>query len=66
MTVARRMYAWRLGEVLPHRDIAVLRGIEGARMKEAYRLAAERAGIRWASRRYDRNDPGAAGLRTRR
>ena len=27
MSVARRMYAWRLGEVLPHRDIAVLRGI---------------------------------------
>ncbi|HET7882740.1 MAG TPA: CRISPR-associated endonuclease Cas1, partial [Acetobacteraceae bacterium] len=25
MAVARRMYAWRLGEVLPHRDIAVLR-----------------------------------------
>lgn len=33
MAVARRMYAWRLGEVLPHRDIAVLRGIEGSRVK---------------------------------
>jgi CRISPR-associated protein Cas1 len=62
MAVARRMYAWRLGEVLPHRDIAVLRGIEGARMKEAYRLAAERAGVRWSGRRYDRADPGAADL----
>ena len=29
MVVARRMYAWRLGEVLPHRDIAVLRGDRG-------------------------------------
>lgn len=60
--VARRMYAWRLGEVLPHRDITVLRGIEGARMKETYRLAAQQAGIRWQGRRYDRADPGAADL----
>jgi CRISP-associated protein Cas1 len=32
IAIARRMYAWRLGEVLPHRDIAVLRGIEGAQV----------------------------------
>lgn len=62
MTIARRMYAWRLGEVLPHRDIAVLRGIEGARVKEMYRLTAERIGIRWNGRRYDRQDPLAADL----
>lgn len=60
--VARRMYALRLGEVLPHKDIAVLRGIEGARMKEAYRIAADRAGIRWHGRRYDRASPSAADL----
>lgn len=60
--VARRMYAWRLGELLPHRDIAVLRGIEGARMKETYRLSAQRAGIRWDGRRYDRANPNAADL----
>lgn len=62
MMVARRMYAWRLGEVLPHRDITVLRGIEGARVKEVYRLTAERIGIRWNGRRYDRSDPLAADL----
>ena len=62
MAVARRMYAWRLGEVLPHRDIAVLRGIEGARVKEIYRLTAERIGIRWNGRHYDRADPLAADL----
>ena len=62
MAVARRMYALRLGEVLPHRDIAVLRGIEGARMKETYRISAERAGIRWNGRRYDRGNPTAADL----
>jgi CRISPR-associated protein Cas1 len=49
MIVARRMYAWRLGEVLPHRDITVLRGIEGARVKEIYRLTAERIGELWMS-----------------
>jgi CRISP-associated protein Cas1 len=62
MLVARRMYAVRLGEVLPHRDIAVLRGIEGARMKETYRLTAERIGVAWQGRRYDRANPGAADL----
>ena len=62
MMVARRMYAWRLGEVLPHRDITVLRGIEGSRVKEIYRLTAERIGIRWNGRRYDRSDPLAADL----
>lgn len=60
MAVARRMYAWRLGEVLLHRDIAVLRGIEGARVKEIYRLTAERFGIRWNGRHYDRQNPNAA------
>jgi CRISPR-associated protein Cas1 len=62
MMVARRMYAWRLGEVLPHRDITVLRGIEGARVKEIYRLTAERIGIRWTGRRYDRSNPLSADL----
>ncbi|MDE0457781.1 MAG: type I-E CRISPR-associated endonuclease Cas1e [Chromatiales bacterium] len=60
--VARRMYAWRLGEVLPQRDIAALRGIEGARMKESYRLVANRFGVQWHGRRYDRANPTAADL----
>jgi CRISPR-associated protein Cas1 len=57
LRVARRMYAWRFGEVLPDEDIAVLRGIEGARMRETYRLLAERYGVKWSGRRYDRNKP---------
>ena len=60
--IARRMYAWRLGRVLPHRDIAVLRGIEGARMKESYRLIAEKIGIQWRGRRYDRARPSAGDI----
>lgn len=59
LSIARRMYAWRLGEVLPHDDIAVLRGIEGARMKETYRLTAQRFSVPWHGRRYDRSNPGA-------
>jgi CRISPR-associated protein Cas1 len=62
LSIARRMYAWRLGEVLPHHDIAVLRGIEGARMKETYKLTAARFGVTWSGRRYDRANPNAADL----
>ena len=62
LDIARRMYAWRLGEVLPHRDINVLRGIEGARMKQSYRLIAQQIGIDWRRRRYDRANPHAADL----
>ena len=62
LDIARRMYAWRLGKVLPHRSIEVLRGTEGARMKETYRLLAERFGVEWRRRRYDRSRPSAADL----
>ena len=62
LDVARRMFAWRLGKVLPHRSIEVLRGIEGARMKESYRLLAQRYGVTWRKRRYDRARPHAADL----
>ncbi|RDW11759.1 type I-E CRISPR-associated endonuclease Cas1e [Paracoccus thiocyanatus] len=62
LMTARRMYALRLGEVLPHRDLNVLRGIEGARMKETYALWAQRIGIEWQGRRYDRQKPLAADL----
>ncbi len=62
LNIARRMYAWRLGTVLPHRDIAVLRGIEGARMKETYRLVASQIGIKWNGRRYDRSRPSSGDL----
>ncbi len=55
--IARRMYAWRLGEVLPDSEIAVLRGIEGARMKEMYAKLAQQFGISWSGRRYDRQNP---------
>lgn len=57
LRVARRMYAWRFGEVLPDEDLNVLRGIEGARMRETYRRLAEQYGVPWGGRKYDRSRP---------
>ena len=57
LLIARRMYLWRLGEVLPHKSIEALRGIEGARMKESYRQIANKIGIEWQGRNYDRENP---------
>lgn len=57
LRVARRMYAIRFGEVLPHRDINVLRGMEGGRLRETYRLLAQKYGLDWKGRRYDRAHP---------
>jgi CRISPR-associated protein Cas1 len=62
VSVARQMYALRLGEVLPHRDLDTLRGIEGSRVKATYQLMAQRYGIEWKGRRYDRNNPNAADI----
>lgn len=62
ISVARRMYALRLGELLPHRDLDTLRGIEGARVKTVYRLMAEKYGVEWHGRHYDRGDPESTDL----
>ena len=60
--IARRMYAWRLGEVFPRSEIAVLRGMEGARVKETYKSLAQQYGVTWRGRRYDRKDPEGADI----
>jgi len=57
LAIVRRMYAWRLGEILPEASIEVLRGIEATRVKESYRLTAQRFGLSWKGRRYDRQSP---------
>lgn len=62
VSVARRLYAWRLGEVFPNAEIAVLRGMEGARMKETYKLLAQQFGVTWRGRLYDRANPEATDL----
>ncbi|OSM00325.1 type I-E CRISPR-associated endonuclease Cas1e [Magnetofaba australis] len=61
--VARQMYAWRFGEETPDkRDIAILRGIEGAHMRTAYERIARQYSVTWRGRRYDRANPNAADL----
>ncbi len=62
ITVARRMYTMRLGELVPHTEIDILRGIEGARMRQTYKNLAQRYGIQWRGRRYDRKRPLAADI----
>lgn len=62
ITVARKMYAMRLGELVPHTDIDILRGIEGARMRQTYKNLAQQYGIPWKGRRYDRKNPLAADI----
>ena len=60
LTVARRLYAWRMSEVMPHRELEALRGIEGARMRALYQTIAQQYGVVWKGRRYDRANPDAA------
>ena len=36
LAVARRLYAWRMSEVMPHRELKALRGIEGVRVRALY------------------------------
>jgi CRISPR-associated protein Cas1 len=57
VAVARHMYAIRLGEVLPQRDMDALRGIEGQRIKRVYKQLADQYGIDWQGRRYDKTNP---------
>lgn len=54
LNVVRAMYARRFGEAAPERrSIDQLRGIEGQRVKHAYRLLAQRFGVIWKHRRYN-------------
>ncbi len=55
--VARRMYAWRMGEIFPNASIEVLRGMEGARARATYPRIAAQFGVPWRGRRYDRQRP---------
>ncbi|MEW8979898.1 MAG: type I-E CRISPR-associated endonuclease Cas1e [Symbiobacterium sp.] len=55
LRIVRRMYEMRFGEPLPS-DLTLrqIRGKEGARVRAAYAQNAERFGVEWSSRRYDR------------
>ena len=60
LLVARRMYARRMGIIMPHRDITVLRGIEGSRVRSLYRQLADKYRVEWNGRHYDRTNPTGA------
>ncbi len=55
LKVIRKMYEVRFGEDAPQRrSIEQLRGIEGARVRRTYEILAQKAGITWSGRNYDR------------
>lgn len=57
LRVVRKMFSIRFGEDAPaKRSVDQLRGIEGVRVRETYKLMAQRYGVQWNLRRYD---PGA-------
>ena len=57
LKVVRKMYAIRFGEEPPaRRSVEQLRGIEGARVRETYKLFARKYGIEWKARNYDTSD----------
>ena len=60
LAVARAMYAIRFGVTPVQSDLAAMRGMEGGRLRETYRIVADRYGIPWSGRRYDREHPNAA------
>lgn len=57
LKVVRKMYSMRFGEEPPaRRSVEQLRGIEGARVRETYKLIAKKYGVEWKARNYDTQD----------
>jgi len=57
LKVVRKMYELRFGEVAPaRRSVDQLRGIEGARVRETYKLLARQFGVTWHRRNYDTSE----------
>ncbi len=55
--VVRAMYKYRFKEEPPlRRSIQQLRGIEGARVRELYKMLAKQYGVEWKGRNYDYSD----------
>lgn len=66
LNVVREMYRRRFDEDAPsRRSIEQLRGIEGARVREMYKLLARQHDIEWNRRNYDRNAWDAADIPNR-
>ncbi|MCY4184914.1 MAG: type I-E CRISPR-associated endonuclease Cas1e [Rhodobacteraceae bacterium] len=57
LRVVKEMYRLRFDESAPSkRSIEQLRGIEGARVRESYKLLAKHFGVKWKSRKYNPNE----------
>ncbi len=57
LKVVRQMYRIRFGDEPPaKRSVNQLRGIEGARVRQMYKLFAKRFGVPWKHREYDPDD----------
>ncbi len=66
LKVVRKMYELRFKERAPaRRSVEQLRGIEGARVRETYKLLARQYGVEWRARSYDRNNWDAADIPNR-
>lgn len=56
-SVVRRLYEMRFGERVPSgMSLQQIRGREGARVRDAYRAAAEQWGVPWTGRSYRRDE----------
>lgn len=66
LNVVREMFRRRFAEEAPsRRSIEQLRGIEGARVREIYKLTARKYGVEWKARNYDRKEWDAADIPNR-
>lgn len=64
--VVRRMFAVRFGEEPPsRRSVDQLRGIEGTRVREMYKLLARQYRVPWTRRKYDPREWGSGDLPNR-
>ena len=66
LKIVRKMFAIRFGEAAPERrSVDQLRGIEGARVKRLYELLAQKHGVVWRGRNYDRTEWGTGDIPNR-
>jgi CRISPR-associated protein Cas1 len=66
LKIIRKMFNMRFGEPAPERrSVDQLRGIEGARVRKLYELAAQKYGVVWKRRNYDPTDFGSADVPNR-
>lgn len=66
LKVVRKMYEFRFGEKSPERrSVEQLRGIEGARVRQLYKLLAQRYRVEWRARDYDPHEWDASDIPNR-